>query len=75
MIEKTQATIQVGKNGVTKGLLQEIEKQLKKHKTVRIKMLKNLLETKERDEVVEEIKKFTDATVASRKGNVFALRK
>lgn len=36
-------TVRIGKNGITNEILAEIEKQLKKHKLVKIKLLQNFV--------------------------------
>ena len=42
-----KATIQVGKKGITKGLIQNIEEQLLANKVVKIKVLKNQIPPEE----------------------------
>lgn len=38
-----QPAVRIGKNGITNEILAEIEKQLKKHKLVKIKLLQNFV--------------------------------
>lgn len=53
--KKIEATIRIGKNGLTYTMLDEIKKQLKTKKLVKIKMLKTFIEDKNKKEVAEEI--------------------
>jgi len=47
--------INIGKNGITESLINEINLQLEKRGTVKIKMLKNFEKRKEKDLVVKEL--------------------
>lgn len=53
--KEIEATIRIGKNGLTFTMLDEIKKQLKTRKLVKIKMLKSFIEDKNKKEVAEEI--------------------
>jgi RNA-binding protein YhbY len=44
-------TIQVGKNGLTTSVLEEISYQLKEKKAIKVKMLRSLSGTMEREEI------------------------
>lgn len=50
-----QATLHIGKNGVTDALISEIEKTIKKKKLVKIKMNKGSLEGRDKKEIAKEI--------------------
>ncbi len=54
---KNVVTINVGKNGVTENLINEINLQLEKRGTVKVKMLRNFRETsgKHKKELANEI--------------------
>ena len=47
--------INIGKNGLTEGVISEIENMLKKKKLVKIKMTRGALEDKEKKEVAKEL--------------------
>ena len=65
--------IRIGKMGLTEGVLQEIEKLLKKRKLIKIKILNNCPE--EKKAMIEEIVSRTGALLVFHIGNVFALFK
>lgn len=47
--------INIGKNGLTEGLLQEIERTLKKKKLIKIKINRSALDAKEKKEIAKDI--------------------
>ena len=49
--------IRVGKNGITAALITEIQSVLKKHKKVKVKMLKSALEEGDKHQMAEELRK------------------
>jgi len=68
-------TVRVGKNGVTKELIEEINLVLKKRKTVRLKMLRSAVQEKDRRQVMDEIKKKTKCRTADIRGRIVILKK
>jgi RNA-binding protein len=68
-------TIQIGKNGVTESLIEEIKKQIKKSRLVKIKLLKGFVEANDRKKVSKEIADETDSVLIDQVGNVIVLRK
>ncbi len=66
---KECVTIRVGKNGVTKTLLEEIRKNIESKNNVKVKLLKNFVEVNDKKKAVEEIKQY----VASDRVNVKAI--
>lgn len=66
-------TIRVGKNGVTDALVVEIGAQIKKYKTVRVKILKSAEVSKE--EISAKIAVRIGARVSNMRGHTFTLNK
>jgi RNA-binding protein YhbY len=70
-------TIQVGKKGLTKSVLEEISYQLKEKKTIKVKMLRSVSGTMQREEIRDAfesilhyaIEKGINAEMESKKGN------
>lgn len=70
-----EATTHVGKNGVTPSLIEEINRQLKDNKLVKIKLLKSAVELKPREEMARELAEKTKAELIEVKGNTVVLFK
>jgi RNA-binding protein len=68
-------TAWVGKNGVTKQLIEEVSRQLKKRETVKIRILKNALKNKEANAVASEIAQQTGANLIDLRGHTAMLYK
>ena len=70
-------TLQIGKNGIKTSVLEEISYQLKEKKAIKVKMLKSLSGTMEREEIrdaFESILHYTqtkglNAHLESKRGN------
>ncbi|MBR9690457.1 RNA-binding protein [Candidatus Woesearchaeota archaeon] len=57
--------INIGKKGVTDELIIEIKKALKNKKLIKIKLNKSALEEKDKNDILDEIIKKTDAYIIS----------
>ena len=71
-------TIQIGKKGITENLIKEIKKQLKKKKTIKVKLLKPFLEDKPkkfRKEAAQTLAKETNSKLIDQVGFVIVLHK
>lgn len=68
-----EPALRIGKQGVTESVCAHIGMLLKKHKLVKIKLLKNASLTS--DEAIAAIVKSTDAIVVDRIGLTFSLYK
>ena len=69
-----KTTIQIGKNGITQGTIEEIKTQLKKKKIVKIKFLKNA----DRESFKEKARSLamkTNAELVEMRGFTIILRK
>ncbi|MBW2999026.1 YhbY family RNA-binding protein [Candidatus Woesearchaeota archaeon] len=54
-MQKENIDIQVGKNGITPSLIEEIKKHLRAKKDVKVKFLKSFIGDKDRREVAENL--------------------
>ena len=68
-------TIQIGKNGITDSLIEEIKKQIKKSRLVKIKLLRGFVEANDRKKISKEIVEKTDSVLIDQVGHVIVLRK
>jgi len=67
--------MQVGKNGLTAELLEELTHQLKKRKAVKLRFLKSCVENFDVNELVQLALAKTRARLLSRVGHVIVLAK
>ena len=67
--------IRIGKSGLTAGVVEEIKKQLKKRKLIKIKFLRAALEKKDRKKLAKEIAEKTGAELVQQVGFVVVLQK
>ena len=72
---KIEALTHVGKNGITPRVIEEVKRQLKDNKLVKIKLLKSALETKPREELARDLAEKTGAELIEVKGNTVVLFK
>ncbi len=68
-------TVNVGKNGITESLLNEISLLLEKRGVVRVKLLKNFSMRNEKEKVVEELKERLKCKVRDLRGFVITLER
>ncbi len=67
-------TVRIGKSGVTPELVKEMNDVLRKRKKLRVKILKSGL-TRDRRDIMDEVKKKTRCRKATIRGNTFILEK
>jgi RNA-binding protein len=67
--------MRIGKNGLTDNTIKEIEKQLKKRRLIKIKMLRAFFEGKNKKEVAKEIAEKTNSILIDSVGFVVVLLK
>ncbi|MFT4309858.1 MAG: YhbY family RNA-binding protein [Candidatus Woesearchaeota archaeon] len=53
-------TLQIGKKGLTKSVLEEIAYQLKEKKAIKVKMLQSITKNMKRDEINEALQTITE---------------
>jgi RNA-binding protein len=69
----TNPTVWIGKEGLTVQSLNEIEKQLKKNKMVKIKILKSALQQEKAKKIATKAAEETKALLVDLRGHVFML--
>lgn len=73
-IQAENAKVQIGKNGITENVLEEIKNHLKLNQLVKIKFLQNFL-TEDLDADISRICKETKATLIEKRGKTAILYK
>ena len=69
------AMIQIGKGGVSDNLVKETVRLLKKHKYIKIRMLRSALDTKTKQELMTKLCERTGATFEGLRGNTGVMYK
>ncbi|MEM2924902.1 MAG: 50S ribosomal protein L10 [Methanocellales archaeon] len=64
-----KAVIQIGKEGITNGVVEELKRQLKEKKLVKVKFLRSALEKTEREQLARELQEKTNAILIEIRGN------
>ena len=74
---RKEIVVRIGKTGITEGLIEEIKRNLEKHKIVKIKLLKSYRETieKSRQELADMIAKLVNAKVIEIRGYTLTLER
>lgn len=72
---KIEASTHIGKNGVTPSLIEEIKRQLKDNKLIKVKLLKSAVEAMPREEMAKELAEQTRSELIEVKGNTVVLFK
>ena len=67
--------MQIGKSGITAGLVTELKKQLKLKKLIKVKFLRSYLEGKDKKKVAIDLAKKTDSVIVLQIGNMVTLAK
>ncbi len=68
-------TLQIGKTGVTENILGEIKTQLKKHKIMKVKILRSAKGDKDSKEIAGEVATHVKAKLLDVRGNTFILKR
>ena len=68
-----EPVLRIGKSGVTPGVIEEIKRQLKKKKLIKIKFLKPALADKDKKEFAKEIAEKTGSELINQVGFVIVL--
>lgn len=68
-----EPSIRIGKNGVTSGILNEIQVLLEKKELVKIKILQGSLEQSQKEELIREVVGKTGALLVQQVGLTFTL--
>ncbi|MBW3004481.1 YhbY family RNA-binding protein [Candidatus Woesearchaeota archaeon] len=67
--------MQIGKSGISEGLITELKKQLKIKKIIKVKFLRAYLEDKDKKKVAIDLAKKTDSVIVLQIGNTVTLAK
>ncbi len=67
--------MRIGKNGPTPQTIKEIQKQLNKNKTVKIKILKTAVTTDQTKQIATKTAQQTQSTLIETRGHTFILYK
>jgi RNA-binding protein len=70
-----EASTHVGKNGITPSLVEEVVRQLKDNKLIKVKLLKSAIEATSREELARELAEKTRSELIEVKGNTVVLFK
>ena len=70
-----EPVIRIGKNGLSEGAVEEIKKQLKKKKLIKIKILKSALISQNRKELAKELSEKTNSEIIEQVGLIIVLNK
>ncbi len=72
-LQAASPTVWIGKEGLTTQSLEEIEKQLKKSRMLKIKILKSALQTETKKVIAAKAAAQTGALLVDLRGNIFIL--
>ena len=72
-LQDANPTVWIGKEGLTAQSIDEIEKQLKKSKMLKIKMLKSALQQETKKTIATKAAEQTGALLVDLRGNIFIL--
>ncbi|WP_424359909.1 YhbY family RNA-binding protein [Methanocella sp. MCL-LM] len=75
MAARMEAATHIGKNGVTPSLIEELSRQLKDNKLVKVKVLKSAFEEMPKDEIAKLLAEKTGSELIEVKGNTIVLFK
>ncbi len=64
-----KVAIQIGKKGITNGVVEELKRQLKEKKLVKVKFLRTALGETEREQLAKELQERTGAILIGIRGN------
>ncbi len=70
-----EAATHVGKNGITPSLVEEVTRQLKDNKLIKVKLLKSAVEETPREELAKALAEKTRSELVEVKGNTVVLFK
>jgi len=69
------AVVQLGKSGVTDSFIDELKAQIKKKKTVKVRILRSAKEGKDRRDIALDVAAKCGAVLSDMRGNTFVLSK
>ena len=72
-LQDASPTVWIGKEGLTAQSIEEIEKQLKKSRMLKIKILKSALQEETKKNIANKAAQQTGALLVDLRGNIFIL--
>ena len=72
-LQDASPTVWIGKEGLTEQSIEEIEKQLKKSRMLKIKILKSALQEETKKNIANKAAHQTGALLVDLRGNIFIL--
>jgi RNA-binding protein len=69
-----KAEFNVGKNGLTENLIQDIKEKLKKKKIIKIKFLPSIIKGKDKDALFHQLAKETNTKIVKKIGFTIVLK-
>ncbi|MCW4027321.1 MAG: YhbY family RNA-binding protein [Candidatus Bathyarchaeota archaeon] len=69
------AIMQIGKGGLSEGIIKETKRLLKKHKYIKIRLLRSAVASNSKKDVFESLAKGTDSNLVGIRGNTAVLFK
>ncbi|MBD3249597.1 RNA-binding protein [Candidatus Woesearchaeota archaeon] len=73
--KELEPVIRIGKNGLNEPVVEEIKKQLKKKRLIKVKFLRSALEDKDKKEAFSELASKIDGKIVLKTGFVLVLQK
>jgi RNA-binding protein YhbY len=74
-VQSYRPTLWIGKNGVSKPLVDEACRQLNKNEIIKVKVLKNILRKKDLGSVISNMLQQTRSEIIEKRGKTFLLYK
>lgn len=74
-VRRQPASIILGKNGITNDFIEEVKRQIKRKKMIKIKALRSVLSEKRMDEIASEIAAKTKSRLLETRGYTMLLSK
>lgn len=67
--------VRIGKSGLTEGTINEIKRQLKKKKLIKIKLLRSFVQAQNKKTIIKEIASLTNSEIIESVGFILVLSK
>ena len=65
--------LSVGKQGITKGVVQQLDEEIKRRELIKVRLLRTFLDGKDKKAVAAELASFTKSKIIDQVGNVVVL--
>lgn len=71
--QQLDAKLQVGKGGISEGLLEELQTMLKRDRLVKVRLLRSARAGEDREAMAEELAEATESVLVETRGNTVVL--